>query len=61
MPAVCAWLHQPRRCCIQEGAAKKNNMKFSLGSWAFSFGPLADNPVPFNKNKKTVRRQAVAA
>jgi hypothetical protein len=37
---------------------QENNMKFSLGIWAFSFGPFADNAVPF---KKTVRKQAVAA
>jgi sugar phosphate isomerase/epimerase len=24
-------------------------MKVSLGSWAFSFGPFADNPIPFEK------------
>ncbi len=24
-------------------------MKISLGSWAFSFGPYADNPVPFDR------------
>jgi sugar phosphate isomerase/epimerase len=28
-------------------------MKISLGSWAFSFGPFADNPIPF---EKTVER-----
>lgn len=27
-------------------------MKISLGSWAFSFGPFADNPVPFEKTVK---------
>jgi sugar phosphate isomerase/epimerase len=27
-------------------------MKISLGSWAFSFGPYADNPVPFEKTVK---------
>jgi sugar phosphate isomerase/epimerase len=27
-------------------------MKFSLGSWAFSFGPFADNPIPFEKTVK---------
>ena len=32
-------------------------MKVSLGSWAFSFGPYADNPVPFDK---TARRLAEA-
>ncbi|MBI1789769.1 MAG: sugar phosphate isomerase/epimerase, partial [Acidobacteria bacterium] len=28
-------------------------MKISLGSWAFSFGPYSDDPIPFDK---TVRR-----
>jgi len=32
-------------------------MKVSLGSWAFSFGPFADNPIPF---EKTVRRLSEA-
>lgn len=32
-------------------------MKISLGSWAFSFGPYADDPIPFDK---TVRRLAEA-
>ncbi len=32
-------------------------MKVSLGSWAFSFGPYTDNPVPFDK---TARRLAEA-
>jgi sugar phosphate isomerase/epimerase len=32
-------------------------MKISLGSWAFSFGPYADHPVPFDK---TVQRLAKA-
>lgn len=27
-------------------------MKISLGSWAFSFGPYADSPVPFDKTVK---------
>lgn len=27
-------------------------MKISLGSWAFSFGPYSDNPVPFDKTAK---------
>ena len=27
-------------------------MKVSLGSWAFSFGPFADNPIPFEKTVK---------
>jgi sugar phosphate isomerase/epimerase len=27
-------------------------MKISLGSWAFSFGPFADNPVPFDRTVK---------
>lgn len=27
-------------------------MKISLGSWAFSFGPFADNPIPFDKTVK---------
>jgi len=27
-------------------------MKVSLGSWAFSFGPFADNPIPFEKTAK---------
>ncbi|MEN6608711.1 MAG: sugar phosphate isomerase/epimerase family protein [Bryobacteraceae bacterium] len=27
-------------------------MKISLGSWAFSFGPYADNPIPFDKCAK---------
>src|SRR5206468_1535344 len=27
-------------------------MKISLGSWAFSFGPFADNPIPFEKTVK---------
>lgn len=27
-------------------------MKVSLGSWAFSFGPFADNPIPFDKTVK---------
>ncbi len=30
-------------------------MKISLGSWSFTYGPFADNPVPFDK---TVRRVA---
>jgi sugar phosphate isomerase/epimerase len=32
-------------------------MKISLGSWAFSFGPYAENPVPF---EATVKRLAEA-
>jgi sugar phosphate isomerase/epimerase len=32
-------------------------MKISLGSWAFSFGPFADNPVPF---ERTVQRLSTA-
>jgi sugar phosphate isomerase/epimerase len=32
-------------------------MKISLGSWAFSFGPFADNPIPF---EKTVKRLSEA-
>jgi sugar phosphate isomerase/epimerase len=32
-------------------------MKISLGSWAFSFGPFADNPIPF---EKTVQRMSEA-
>jgi len=32
-------------------------MKISLGSWAFSFGPFADNPIPF---EKTVERLSSA-
>ncbi|HEY3147491.1 MAG TPA: sugar phosphate isomerase/epimerase family protein [Dongiaceae bacterium] len=32
-------------------------MKISLGSWAFSFGPFADHPIPF---EKTVRRLSEA-
>src|SRR6266542_4935470 len=32
-------------------------MKISLGSWAFSFGPYADDPIPFDK---TVKRLAQA-
>ncbi len=32
-------------------------MKISLGSWAFAFGPYADNPVPF---ERTARRLAEA-
>ena len=32
-------------------------MKISLGSWAFSFGPFSDNPIPF---EKTVRRLSEA-
>jgi sugar phosphate isomerase/epimerase len=32
-------------------------MRVSLGSWAFSFGPFADNPIPF---EKTVRRLSEA-
>jgi len=32
-------------------------MKVSLGSWAFSFGPFADNPIPF---EKTVQRLSEA-
>ncbi|HSB14309.1 MAG TPA: sugar phosphate isomerase/epimerase family protein [Bryobacteraceae bacterium] len=32
-------------------------MKISLGSWAFSFGPYADNPIPFDK---TARRLSEA-
>src|SRR5438477_8057889 len=44
------------------GACQKNdqerrNMKISLGSWAFSFGPFADNPIPF---EKTVKRLSAA-
>ncbi|MEX2264419.1 MAG: sugar phosphate isomerase/epimerase family protein [Bryobacteraceae bacterium] len=27
-------------------------MKISLGSWAFSFGPYADNPIPFDATVK---------
>jgi sugar phosphate isomerase/epimerase len=27
-------------------------MKISLGSWAFSFGPFAENPIPFEKTVK---------
>jgi sugar phosphate isomerase/epimerase len=29
-------------------------MKVSLGSWAFSFGPYAENPIPFDKTVKRV-------
>src|SRR5713226_9234781 len=36
---------------------KRGNMKVSLGSWAFSFGPFADNPIPF---EKTVKRLSEA-
>src|SRR5690242_9168227 len=32
-------------------------MKISLGSWAFSFGPFADHPIPF---EKTVKRLSEA-
>jgi len=32
-------------------------MKISLGSWAFSFGPFSDNPIPF---EKTVKRLSEA-
>src|SRR2546430_4797916 len=32
-------------------------MKISLGSWAFSFGPFAGNPIPF---EKTVERLSSA-
>jgi sugar phosphate isomerase/epimerase len=32
-------------------------MKISLGSWAFSFGPYADNPIPFDR---TARRMSEA-
>jgi sugar phosphate isomerase/epimerase len=32
-------------------------MKISLGSWAFSFGPYASDPIPF---EKTVKRLSVA-
>ena len=32
-------------------------MKISFGSWAFSFGPFADNPIPF---EKTVKRLSSA-
>jgi sugar phosphate isomerase/epimerase len=32
-------------------------MKISLGSWAFSFGPFADNPIPF---ETTVKRLSSA-
>jgi len=32
-------------------------MKISLGSWAFSFGPFADNPIPF---ERTVQRLSEA-
>lgn len=32
-------------------------IKISLGSWAFSFGPFADNPIPF---EKTVKRLSAA-
>lgn len=32
-------------------------MKISLGSWAFSFGPFAENPIPF---EKTVKRLSSA-
>jgi sugar phosphate isomerase/epimerase len=32
-------------------------MKVSLGSWAFSFGPFADRPIPF---EKTVKRLSEA-
>jgi sugar phosphate isomerase/epimerase len=32
-------------------------MKISLGSWAFSFGPFSDDPVPFDK---TARRLSAA-
>src|ERR1041385_2095400 len=27
-------------------------MKISLGSWAFSFGPFADDPIPFDATVK---------
>jgi sugar phosphate isomerase/epimerase len=29
-------------------------MKFSLGSWVFSFGPFADNTVPFEKTVRSL-------
>ncbi len=32
-------------------------MKLSLGSWAFSFGPYADDPIPFDR---TVKRLSAA-
>lgn len=32
-------------------------MKISLGSWAFSFGPFADHPIPF---EETVKRLSAA-
>jgi sugar phosphate isomerase/epimerase len=32
-------------------------MKISLGSWAFSFGPFSDNPIPFDR---TARRLSEA-
>lgn len=40
-----------------EGGGGRRLMKISLGSWAFSFGPYADHPVPFDE---TLRRLAQA-
>src|SRR4029077_15402545 len=36
----------------RDQVGNKDAMKVSLGSWAFSFGPFADNPIPFEKTVK---------
>src|SRR4029077_17409937 len=41
----------------RDQVGNKDAMKVSLGSWAFSFGPFADHPIPF---EKTVRRLSEA-
>jgi hypothetical protein len=58
--AVCP---HPIQACVPgelHGARSKRAeglMKISMGSWAFSFGPYSDQPVPF---EDTVRRLSEA-
>jgi hypothetical protein len=35
--------------------------KISLGSWAFSFGPFADHPIPFEKTVSVSLKPAMMA
>lgn len=43
--------------CPRHRAAVGGNMKLAFGSWAFTFGPYANRPVPFDQ---TARRVAEA-
>jgi sugar phosphate isomerase/epimerase len=42
---------------LGQNEGMSGHLKLSLGSWAFSFGPYADHPVPFDQ---TVKRLAKA-